>query len=158
MSTGGVTPAAIKDTGYVLIGFTSLVVAVRLAGSIRQVKDIKAEDFLILIAYALFLELAILYIIITPVIFRLAALESGLIPMYAGVEHDTLQIQIFFFVTTSSLWLCLWMVKFSLLSMYKRFLSGRAYITAWWLIFGFCILVCLFPAPFWINTLTRCSF
>ncbi|CAL5866155.1 uncharacterized protein PFLUO_LOCUS362 [Penicillium psychrofluorescens] len=140
MSTGGVTPAAIKDTGYVLIGFTSLVVAVRLAGSIRQVKDIKAEDFLILIAYALFLELAILYIIITPVIFRLAALESGLIPMYAGVEHDTLQIQIFFFVTTSSLWLCLWMVKFSLLSMYKRFLSGRAYITAWWLIFGFCIL------------------
>jgi hypothetical protein len=146
LSTGDVTPTAIKVTGYVLIAFTSLVVAVRLAGSIRHVKDIKAEDFLILIAYAFFLELAILYIIITPVIFRLAALESGLIPMYAGVAHDSLQLQIFFFVTTSSLWLCLWMVKFSLLSMYKRFLSGRAYIVAWWLILVFCILVCRSPA------------
>lgn len=97
MPTGDVTPAAIKDTGYVLIGFTSLVVAVRLAGSIRQFKDIKAKDFLILIAYALFLELAILYIIITPVIFRLAALEGELLPMYTGVEHDSLRIQIFFF-------------------------------------------------------------
>ena len=135
-------PETIKGTGIALIVLTSLVVLVRFAGTIRQFKDIKPEDYLLLVAYLFFLELSILYIYIAPAIFRLALLEVGLIPPYPTVLEDSKQLQIVFFVTTSSLWLCLWMVKFSLLSMYKRLLVGKTYIIVWWIITTSCALVC----------------
>jgi hypothetical protein len=135
-------PETIKGTGIALIVLTSLVVVARFAGTIRRFKDIKPEDYLLLVAYLFFLELTILYIYIAPAIFRLASLEAGLIQPYPTVLEDSKQLQIVFFVTTSSLWLCLWMVKFSLLSMYKRLLVGKTYIIVWWIITVSCALVC----------------
>lgn len=136
-----IRPAAIKGIGYALIVLTSLVVIARYAASIRRFRDFKAEDYLLIVAYAFFLELTILYIIICPVMYRLAALQEGSIPIYPTVSQDGVRMQIFIFVATNSLWLCLWMIKFSLLSMYKRFLSGKAYAIAWWTILIFCVLV-----------------
>ena len=135
-------PETIKGTGIALIVLTSLVVLARCAGTIRQFKDIKPEDYLLLVAYLFFLELSILYIYIAPAIFRLALLGAKLIPPYPTVLEDSEQLQIVFFVTTSSLWLCLWMVKFSLLSMYKQLLVGKTYIIVWWIITASCALVC----------------
>lgn len=132
LGEGTFGPETIKATGIALIVLTSLVAAARFVGSIRGLKDIRAEDCLLLVAYVFFLELSILYIYVAPIIFRLDSLKNGLIPMYATVAQDTLQLQTVFFVTTSSLWICLWMVKFSLLSMYKRLVVGKAYIAAWW--------------------------
>lgn len=140
-----VTQAAIKGTGYALIVVTSLVILARYAASIRSIRDLKAEDYLLLVAYAFFIELTVLYILITPAVFRLAALQQGTIPPYPTIAEDSRRMQIFFFVTTSSLWLCLWMVKFSLLAMYKRLIGGKAYIIAWWTIMTLCVLV--LPSP-----------
>ncbi|KAJ5747720.1 uncharacterized protein N7511_009416 [Penicillium nucicola] len=139
-SAGNFGPQTIKGTGIALIVLTSLVVGTRFAGAIRRPKDLKAEDYLLILAYLFFLELAILYIYIAPAIFRLAALKAGTITVYPTVLEDSVHLQIVFFVTTSSLWLCLWMIKFSLLSMYKRLLVGRPYIIAWWVILVFCVL------------------
>ena len=133
----------IKGAGIALIVLTSLVVGTRFAGLIRSPKDLKAEDYLLIVAYIFFLELSILYIYISPTIFRLAAVGTGTIPPYATISEDVLRLQTVFFVTTSSLWLCLWMVKFSLMAMYKRLLVGKSYIIAWWTITGFCVLVCI---------------
>ncbi|KAJ5286063.1 hypothetical protein N7524_001369 [Penicillium chrysogenum] len=130
----------IKGTGISLIVLTSLVVGTRFAGLIRSFKDLKAEDYLLIVAYIFFLELSILYIYIAPAIFRIAAVSAGTIPPYATISEDGLRLQTVFFVTTSSLWLCLWMVKFSLMAMYKRLLVGKKYIIAWWVIMGFCVL------------------
>ena len=139
--TGTFGPNTIKGTGIALIVLTSLVVGTRFAGAIRSHKDLKAEDYLLIIAYIFFLELSILYIYISPAIFRIAAVSAGTIPPYATISEDVLRLQTVFFVTTSSLWLCLWMIKFSLLAMYKRLLVGKKYIIAWWVIMGFCVLV-----------------
>ena len=139
--TGTFGPETIKGAGIALIVLTSLVVGTRFAGAIRSYKDLKGEDYLLIIAYIFFLELSILYIYISPAIFRIAAVGAGTIPPYATISEDGLRLQIVFFVTTSSLWLCLWMIKFSLLAMYKRLLVGKKYIIAWWVIMGFCILV-----------------
>ncbi|CAP92972.1 Pc16g03020 [Penicillium rubens Wisconsin 54-1255] len=128
----------IKGTGISLIVLTSLVVGTRFAGLIRSFKDLKAEDYLLIVAYIFFLELSILYIYIAPAIFRIAAVSAGTIPPYATISEYGLRLQTVFFVTTSSLWLCLWMVKFSLMAMYKRLLVGKKYIIAWWVIMGFC--------------------
>ncbi|CEO59583.1 hypothetical protein PMG11_04256 [Penicillium brasilianum] len=138
---GTFRPEAIKGTGIALVVVTTLVVLARFAGSIRRLKDIKPEDCLLLVAYLFFLALSILYIYIAPTIFRLASLEAGLIPYYSTVPEDSVQLQIVFFVTTSLLWICLWMVKFSLLSMYKRLLVGKTYIAVWWIITISCALV-----------------
>jgi hypothetical protein len=137
----GFGPGTIKATGIALIVLTSLVVLVRFIGSVRRPKELKAEDYLLVIGYIFFLELSILYIYIAPVIFRLAALSAGTIAPYPTVMDDSVKLQIVFFVTTSSLWICLWMVKFSLLSMYKRLLVGKQYLLAWWAIVILCILV-----------------
>lgn len=142
--TGTFGPETIKGAGIALIVLTSLVVGTRFAGAIRSYKDLKGEDYLLIIAYIFFLELSILYIYISPVIFRLAAVGAGTIPPYATISEDGLRLQTVFFVTTSSLWLCLWMIKFSLLAMYKRLLVGKKYIIAWWVIMGFCVLVWIF--------------
>jgi uncharacterized membrane protein len=138
---GEVRPDTIQSTGYALIAVTSIVVLARYVALVRRFSDLKAEDYLLSVAYVFFVALTVLYIIISPVIFRLARLRAGLIKPYPTVEQDGRQLQIFYFVTTSSLWLCLWMVKFSLLSMYKRFLTGKVYIVAWWTITTFCTLV-----------------
>ncbi|KGO40834.1 hypothetical protein PEX2_075080 [Penicillium expansum] len=138
--TGTFGPNTIKGTGIALIVLTSLVVGTRFVGSIRSFKDLKAEDYLLIVAYIFFLELSILYIYISPVIFRIAAVGAGTIPPYAAISEEGLRLQTVFFVTTSSLWLCLWMIKFSLLAMYKRLLVGKKYLIAWWVIMGFCVL------------------
>ncbi|KAJ5243797.1 hypothetical protein N7489_003893 [Penicillium chrysogenum] len=70
----------IKGTGIALIVLTSLVVGTRFAGLIRSFKDLKAEDYLLIVAYIFFLELSILYIYIAPAIFRIAAVSAGTIP------------------------------------------------------------------------------
>jgi hypothetical protein len=146
-TTGTFGPSTIKGTGIALIVLTSLVVGTRFVGSIRSFKDLQAEDYLLIVAYIFFLELSILYIYISPVIFRIAAVSAGKIAPYATISEDGLRLQTVFFVTTSSLWLCLWMVKFSLLAMYKRLLVGKKYLIAWWVIMGFCVLV-------WISRLS----
>ncbi|KAJ5159089.1 uncharacterized protein N7500_008740 [Penicillium coprophilum] len=119
-ATGTFGHGTIKGTGIALIVLTTLVIGARFAGSVRSLKDLKAEDYLLIVAYIFFLELSILYIYISPVILRLA--------------------ETVFFVTTSSLWICLWMIKFSLLAMYKRLLVGKKYLIAWWIIMGTCVL------------------
>jgi hypothetical protein len=134
-------PSTVKGTGIALIVLTSIIVGIRFIGSVRNLKDLRAEDYLLFVAYLFFLTLSILYIYISPVIFRLAAVGAGSIPLYATFMEDARKLQIVFFVTTSSLWLTLWMIKFSLLAMYKRLLVGKQYLLAWWIITGACILV-----------------
>ncbi|CAG7942942.1 unnamed protein product [Penicillium salamii] len=140
ISKGNFGPETIKATGIALIVVTTIVLVGRFVGSVRKLKDLKAEDYLLLIGYLFFLELTILYIYIAPVIFRLAAVQAGTIAPYATIMEDSLRLQIVFFVTTSSLWISLWMVKYSLLAMYKRLLVGKVYLIAWWIIVGFCTL------------------
>ncbi|OQE37822.1 hypothetical protein PENCOP_c009G05087 [Penicillium coprophilum] len=139
-ATGTFGHGTIKGTGIALIVLTTLVIGARFAGSVRSFKDLKAEDYLLIVAYIFFLELSILYIYISPVILRLAEVGAGTIPPYATISDDGLKLQTVFFVTTSSLWICLWMIKFSLLAMYKRLLVGKKYLIAWWVIMGTCVL------------------
>lgn len=141
MAAGAVTGIGLLGTGYTLIIVTSSIIIARLCKALVRPKELKAEDYLLFVAYAFFMELTVLYIIVTPIIFRLAAVADGQLKPYPTIMQDSLKLQTYFFVTTSSLWLCLWMVKFSLLSLYKRLLTGKTYLIAWWAIMTFCVLV-----------------
>ncbi|KAL2801764.1 hypothetical protein BJX63DRAFT_438507 [Aspergillus granulosus] len=135
-----ITTTAINGTAYALIPLTTLVLIARFARVIRHPKEFKWEDLLLLLAYAFFIELTAVYLTIVPVYFRVAAVGNGKLAPYPTVVQDSIRFRTYYFVTTLSLWLCLWMVKFSLLSLYKRFLSGKVLIIAWWATMTFCVL------------------
>ncbi|EAU31475.1 predicted protein [Aspergillus terreus NIH2624] len=139
MAGSNVTSETIRGSGYALIVLTTLIVITRFGTTLSRIKELKAEDYLLAFAYLLFLVLAILYIIIAPTLYKIKAVQLQLIQPYPELPEDSLKLQIFFFFATGSLWLCLWMVKFSLLAMYKRLLNGRVYFIAWWALLGFCI-------------------
>lgn len=141
MAGNYVTANTVRGTGYALIAFTTIVVMTRFATNLSRIKELKAEDYLLALAYLIFLVLAILYIIIAPVLFKIKAVQEGQIQPYPTLLDDSIKLQSFFFFATGSLWMCLWMIKFSLLAMYKRLLNGRAYFIAWWALVGFCIAV-----------------
>ncbi|GAB1213146.1 hypothetical protein ATERTT37_002295 [Aspergillus terreus] len=132
MAGSNVTSETIRGSGYALIVLTTLIVITRFGTTLSRIKELKAEDYLLAFAYLLFLVLAILYIIIAPTLYKIKAVQLQLIQPYPELPEDSLKLQIFFFFATGSLWLCLWMVKFSLLAMYKRLLNGRVYFIAWW--------------------------
>jgi hypothetical protein len=104
------------------------------------------EDGWLIAAWAVFVVITVLYLNIGPTIFRLEALAAGEIPLYPEVSDDGLSVQKTFFVTTSGLWICLWLIKASLLSLYKRLVGTvKSYLIAWWIVVGICVVVSLPP-------------
>lgn len=101
------------------------------------------EDGWLIAAWAVFIAVTTLYLNAGATIFRLQALASGQIDVYPTVADDGLKLQKTFFVTTSGLWICLWLVKASLLSLYKRLMDNlKLYIILWWVVVGICVIVC----------------
>ncbi len=138
-----VTPTSLKATGYTLIAVTTVIAGVRLTMAISRPKKFGWDDFWLLLAYIFFLVVSILYLVATPVMFRLEALAAGKIKMYPTVADDGLFIQKVFFVTTSGLWFTLWSVKFSLMALYKRLMDGlKFYIRIWWAVIIISFIVC----------------
>ena len=139
-----VTPRSLRAAGYTLIAVTTIIAGSRLVMAFARPKKAGWDDFWLVLAYLFFLTVSILYIVVIPCMFRLEALAAGKIEMYPTVLDDSLFIQKIFFVTTSGLWFTLWSVKFSLLALYKRLMTGlRTYTRVWWAIVILSFLVSL---------------
>ncbi|KAM0324374.1 hypothetical protein ACHAQA_008155 [Verticillium albo-atrum] len=141
MSSNSLDNTALQATGICMIILTSLVFGFRLVIGLLERRQLAWEDGWLAAAYIVFLVISILYMLAGPTIFRLEDLAAGRIPMYATVLDDSLQIQKTFFVTTSGLWISLWLVKGSLLAVYKRLMANlRLYTILWWVTVVICIL------------------
>ncbi|KKA22493.1 hypothetical protein T310_3491 [Rasamsonia emersonii CBS 393.64] len=92
----------------------------------------QAEDVFILLSWGVFLTVAILYIVVTPVLYRVDDVMSGKSPPYAAIEQDALFIIKIFFANTLLYWLTLWAVKLSLLFLYQRLFKGLQNQMRWW--------------------------
>jgi hypothetical protein len=142
MSSSYVTPRSLRATGFTMIAITTIIAGARLVMAVARPKKAGWDDFWLLLAYLFFLTVSILYIVVIPVMFRLEALAAGKIDVYPTVLDDSLFIQKIFFVTTSGLWFTLWSVKFSLMALYKRLMTGlRLYIRIWWVVIVLCFIV-----------------
>lgn len=125
-----------------MLVITSLFAVARLTVSILRPKKFSWEDGFLLAAYVFFLVLAIVYTILVPLLFKLNALAAGELEPYEGVMDDILFLQKMFFVATPALWLTLWSVKLSLMSLYKRLMTGiKLYERMWWVVIVLCVLV-----------------
>lgn len=128
--------------GYSMIGIVSGFVLTRVGVRIVQPRPLAVEDILVALSYATFITSTALYVWIAPVIFKISDVISGQSPAYAEMERDALNLIKVFFANTMLFWITLWLVKGSLLSLYRKLVqSNRIYRRLWWAIVGFSVVV-----------------
>ncbi|KAK7703726.1 hypothetical protein SLS57_010833 [Botryosphaeria dothidea] len=146
------TERVLNNTAYALIVITSATVIARFSIRVCKRKPFQVEDVLVGLAYACFLALTISYLIVTPPLYRLANVQTH---PYPEMMDDALLVIKIFFYSTMLLWATLWAVKFSLLALYRRLMTGlRAYIFLWWILVIFCALTFIGSI---ISSLMSCS-
>lgn len=131
------------EVTYSLVVLASLFTVARAAIQIWKKKAIQAQDYLLYSAYACFLAMSICYLVIIPTIYKIGRVTNGLMaPWNTMAEDVVVYIRIMFF-TTVFFWLSLWLVKLSLLALYKKLLTGLplVYVRLWWAVFVFCLIV-----------------
>lgn len=141
-----VSKQQLLNTSYGMIALTSAFVLARVAIQVSRPKKLGVEDYLVYVSYAFYLAMSILYIVVTPPLFKISDVTSGKAPPYPTILDDTLFLIKVFFANTTIFWLVLWTVKFSLLALYRRLMVGlkSTYIMLWWAVFAFCVLVSTF--------------
>jgi hypothetical protein len=145
MSTGSdwISQHDLLRADYAMLVLTSTVFVSRLGVQVRRRKTIEAQDILLYIAFLAYLAFTILYIVITPIFFKIQALEAGRIAPWSTFAPDLRFASIVMWQSGMEYWTCLWFVKFSLLALYKKLLVGmpRAYVWTWWGTLIFCMVV-----------------
>ena len=138
-----VTQAQLLSTTYAVIVITSLVAIARVVTRVLRPKAWGAEDILVYLAFVFYIAMSVMYIVVTPAMFRVADVTNGAIPPYATLLDDALFLTEIFFANTMIFWFVLWSVKFSLLALYKRLMDGlhNVYVKVWWAVLVFCVLV-----------------
>lgn len=153
-----VTSDMLLSTAYAMIAITSVVFFGRAATRIWKPKPLMAEDYILGVAYLMFLATTILYIVVTPVMYKISDVTLGKAPPYAEILEDSLFMIKIFFANTLLFWFTLWLVglwhtcrmmltlyravKFSFLALYYRLMTGlRRYMQLWWCVTGFCVVV-----------------
>lgn len=106
-----VTEGMLLRTAYAMIAVTSAVFLLRAAARIWRPKRIGAEDYILLLAYLLFLTTAILYVVVTPAMYRVTNAITGKTPMYATILEDSMLLIKIFFANTMIFWFTLWYVS-----------------------------------------------
>ncbi|ORY16878.1 hypothetical protein BCR34DRAFT_635246 [Clohesyomyces aquaticus] len=158
-TTNYITKEQLLSTTYAMVAITSAFAVARVAVRIARPKAMAIEDWLVLLAYVFFLTMSILYIVVTPTMFRLSGVMAGTVPPYATILEDSLFIIRIFFANTMIFWIVLWAVKFSLLALYRRLMVGlnNLYMMLWWGVLGFCVVASVTFIGCIVSNFTSCS-
>ena len=134
---------ALQATGIAMIILASAAFGARVYLGIIKKRVFAWEDGWLIAAYVFFLATSIMYLYLAPFIFKLQHLGEGRIAPYPTFLDDVLLCRSVFFFTTIGLSACLYSVKASLLSLYKKLLQGGAllFVILWWIVVAICILV-----------------
>ncbi|KAL7943910.1 hypothetical protein V8C42DRAFT_327149 [Trichoderma barbatum] len=113
------------------------------------------EDILIYGALVSFAIMTALYLATIPTLFNLEEIENGRMEPYGSLESDLVMMLHEFFVVQFFFWLTLWMVKWSLMCMFKKLTYGLPlYTNVWWAVLMFSILTFIGCC---ISNFTSCS-
>lgn len=150
-----VSEQQVLSTSYATIAvataFTIARIAVRLT---QQKREFQIEDGMCLFSWVSFIVMAVLYIDVTPALYRVdTAISTG--QLYPDILKDSLLVVKIFFANTMIFWVVLWSVKLSLLFLYRRLFVGLPdQMKYWWAVLIFTVLMfigCI------ISNLTSCS-
>lgn len=131
------------QVAYALIVFASIFIIARVSIQIWRQKPMQLQDYLLYIAYGFFLVMSICYLVIAPKMYLIERVSRGVIRPWPTMKRDIVTYVRFMFVTHMCFWVSLWLVKFSLLILYKRLLTGLPiiYLQIWWAVLIFCLIV-----------------
>jgi hypothetical protein len=145
MSTGSdwISQHDLLRTDYAMLALTCTVFVGRLGVQAWRRKRIEVQDILLYIAFLAYLAFTILYIYITPIFFKVQALEAGRIVPWPAFAADLRLASEVMWQSGIEYWTCLWFVKFSLLALYRKLLVGmpKTYLWVWKGTLSFCIVV-----------------
>jgi hypothetical protein len=101
------------------------------------------QDLFIYFAYLVYLVMTVLYIVVTPTMYRLSAVSERKLEPYAAIRDESLFMIKIFFCNTLLFWVILWTVKMSFLMLYRKLMEGLqdVYIKLWWALVMFWFLV-----------------
>ncbi|KAF2713428.1 hypothetical protein K504DRAFT_487837 [Pleomassaria siparia CBS 279.74] len=142
-TTNYVTQGQLLHTTYAMIALTSVFVVARVVTRFLRPRRLIVEDVLVTLSFVFFIAMSVLYIVVTPAIFRISVALTDPALQYATMLDDALFVTQIFFANTMIFWFVLWSVKFSLLALYKRLLNGvgnKTYAGVWWGVFVFCVV------------------
>ncbi|KAL7929244.1 hypothetical protein V8C35DRAFT_315898 [Trichoderma chlorosporum] len=147
------------DTKSLITCFCIAIVFVAMRTGARWFKlrrvPLQMEDILIYGALVSFAITTALYLATVPTLFNADAIDQGLMAPYAGLENDLVLMLHEFFVVQFFFWLTLWMVKWSLMCMFKNLTDGLPiYNKIWWAVLVFSILTFIGCC---ISNFTSCS-
>jgi hypothetical protein len=128
---------------YAMLSLTSIVFLARIGVQIWRRKNVETQDICLYIAFLAYLAFTILYIVITPIFFKIQALQAEKLAPWPTMMEDIKFASKVMWSSGMEYWTCLWFVKFSLLALYKKLLVGmpRGYVKIWWATLVFCIVV-----------------
>jgi len=145
MSTGAdwISQHDLLRIDYAMLAITSTVFAARIGVQLWRRRRIEMQDILLCIAFLAYLAFTILYIVITPIFFKIQALQAGEIAPWSSMMADIKLASEVMWQSGMEYWTCLWFVKFSLLALYKKLLVGmpKPYLWTWWGTLIFCMVV-----------------
>lgn len=135
---------------------TVFVVARVVCTQLTRPKRWILQDFFVYLAFLLFLAMAILYILVTPILFRLTAVGEKRLKPYPTLKDEHKFMVRVFFVNSMMLWFILWTIKFSFLILYKNLMEGLRdiYFKLWCAVSVFSFLVCRASTPVSEHNLT----
>jgi hypothetical protein len=153
-----ITKDEILRIDYAMMVLVSVFIFARVVFQAARRKNLELQDYFIYLAYAFYLSLCILYIIVTPILFRIQDVAAGLLPMPSDFLSTAGYTSRLIFSAQMCFYACLWSVKFSLLCLYRKLLVGlpQIYIRIWWAIVVICFLVCKNHLELLSHELTVC--
>ncbi|RMZ68762.1 cfem domain-containing [Pyrenophora seminiperda CCB06] len=134
----------------VVLAVVSVIMVARILLYFVKRKTLRAGDYLVFLAYAIFVAQCILYINIAPLNDRVFAVQEGKVPYYPELLADAHLLGRLYFPVLISYWILLWLVKFGLLLFYRKLMLNLpgVYDKIWWSIVIFCAIV---SSPFRIS-------
>ncbi|KAH8694267.1 hypothetical protein BGW36DRAFT_384622 [Talaromyces proteolyticus] len=145
MSSGAalllVSEHQLLSTAYAMISIATVFTVVRTVLRFTHRKGgIQIEDYFAMFSWASFIVLCVLYIVVTPPLYRVdTAISTG--QLYPTMEADAMLMVKIFFANTMIFWIVLWSVKLSLLFLYRRLFEGLpGQMRWWWAVFVFTIM------------------
>ncbi|CAI6336544.1 unnamed protein product [Periconia digitata] len=129
-------------TEYALFVLTTLFIIARVAIHVSRRKSFEFQDFFIYFAYALYVGLWTEYIIAVPYLYKLSAVALGEIDIYPTITQDAGYMSRLIFSAQMLFYTCLFAVKLSLMTLYRKLLVGIGgiYYKIWWSIVAFLFL------------------
>lgn len=126
-----------------MVVLASIFTIARAGVHLWKKKAMQPQDYLLYSAYVCFLAMLICYLVIIPTIYKIGRVTNGLMPPWNTMAEDVVVYTRMMFFTTVFFWLSLWLVKLSLLALYKKLLTGLpiVYVRIWWAVLVFCLIV-----------------